>query len=152
MDARLAARSASLATAPALTWDPAARIDYVGEAVRRRAEEVMADVPFPPGRNSAAGLSWGTHEQMSTLAEADIQLMVQLNAMCDWLRYAVESAELGQLAPATRTILADLPRWPAVRRLPWHPDLAEAAASIESGDIGPLRALLRHCRRPDVHN
>ena len=62
-------------------------------AVRRRAAEVIAEIPHPPGHGSASRLSWGEGEQMSSLSEGDIRLMVQANAVCDWLSYALACAE-----------------------------------------------------------
>jgi len=145
VDPTLAEKSAVLAAAPALSFDAAERFYGDGEAVRRRAKEVIADVPCPPDRNSAAALSWGDHEQMTSLVESDIQLMVQLNAMSDWLHYTVETAASGQLITDIQDVLAYLPQWPAVRQLPWSDGLAAAIVASRSGDIGPLRALLRYC-------
>jgi hypothetical protein len=126
VDGTLAEKSAVLAAAPALSFDAAEGFYGDGEAVRRRAKEVIADVPCPPDRNSAAALSWGDHEQMTSLVESDIQLMVQLNAMSDWLHYTVETAASGQLIPDIQDVLAHLPQWPAVRQLPWSDGLAAA--------------------------
>lgn len=139
LSGRLAARPAlSLAVEHGWFRDP--------EAVRRRAAEVIRDVPHPPGRQSASSLSWGQGEQMSSLSEGDIQLMVQANAMCDWLSYALDCAEKGELPYVGCIVLGDLPRWPAMRGGWYEQSVPEAVEAIESGDLARLRELVMRCR------
>jgi len=111
-------------------------------AVRRRASEVIPTVPFPAGRNSAEALEW---ELQGPLSEGDVHLLVQVNAMCDWLEHA--SAEA--LSDSDRAILADLPHWPMARTLTFNPELADGIAALLAGDTGPVERLLGYCRRPE---
>jgi len=85
-------------------------------AVRQRAGEVMTAVPFPAKRNSGAALNW---EHQGPLTEAEVQRLVQVNAMCDWLRQAVEEFEAGALSPTARRVVSDIPRWSMLRGLPF---------------------------------
>jgi hypothetical protein len=66
------------------------------EAVRERAAKVIAATPQPPGLSRASELHWGEGEQMSSLAEDDIQLMVQANTVCDWISLHRETAARGR--------------------------------------------------------
>lgn len=75
--------SAALASGPTLNVGIKGGWFREPKAVRRRAAEVIPEIPHPPGPDSAASLPWGEGEQMSSLSEGDIQLMVQVNAMCD---------------------------------------------------------------------
>jgi hypothetical protein len=114
-------------------------------AVRQRAGEVMTAVPFPAKRNSGAALNW---EHQGPLTEAEVQRLVQVNAMCDWLRQAVEEFEAGALSPTARRVVSDIPRWSMLRGLPFSGELAAAATAMEAGDATPLMKVLRFCERP----
>jgi hypothetical protein len=137
-------KSAALRTAPALNVDPSAGF-YRVDQVRSRAEQVMRDVPFPPGRNRANELIW---EHQGPLSEADVQALVQANAMCDWLGYANELAQAGHLTNEVRTILRDLPDWAGVRTLPFNAQLravAEAPAEQQAAKLAEIQAI---CKKP----
>ena len=118
------------------------------EAVRRRAADVIAETPHPPGHRSASRLSWGQGEHMSALSEGDIQLMVQANAMCDWLFRALACAEAGELPPVVRIVLGDVPRWPAMRGSRYERDVPAAVEAVGHGDLARLRDLVARCRPP----
>jgi hypothetical protein len=128
-----------LEEAPVESFDPASGVFVEVAAVRAEAAAVMAEVPFPPARNGAAELDWAAQ---GALTRGDVQLLVQANAMCDWIEYALETAQIGQLSSSTRTVLQSIPAWPAMRTLPFHHQLSEAIAAVVSReDLAPLRAL-----------
>ncbi len=85
---------------------------------------------------------------MTSLSEGDIQLMVQANAMCDWLSHALECAERGEVPSVVRVVLGDVPRWPALRGSRYERDVPAALAAVVSGDPAPLRVLVTRCRPP----
>ena len=143
-----AEKSAALSAAPNLTFDPSAGLYVAESAIRARAEQVMPSVPFPPNRNSAASLDWG---RQGALTEGDVQHLVQVNAMCDWVAYVADAAESGdaRLREDILRVMRDVPRWPAVRDLPFVAQLREAVRSLESGDWRPMRDVRdRWCTKP----
>ncbi len=147
-DRLLVGSSGTLESRPALSLGLEHGWFRESEAVRRRAAEVIGEVPHPPGHCSASSLAWGDGEQMSSLSEGDIQLMVQANAMCDWLTYALRCAEKGQLPSVVRVVLGDLPRWPAMRGSRYEQAVPEAVEAMDAGDFAKLRGLVTRCRGP----
>ena len=63
-DRALIDMSAALASGPALNVGIEGGWYRDPEAVRRRAAEVIAEIPHPPGPKSAASLPWGEGEQI----------------------------------------------------------------------------------------
>jgi len=143
--ANAAEKSARLTQAPQASFNPADGFYTTAAASRLRAREVMQQVPFPPNRNSADRLAW---ENQGSLAEGDIELLVQSNAMCDWLQYAADQASAGQVETEVKAVLRGLPAWPAIRSLPFNQQLGEAVEAVQANEYAPLRALLKVCEPP----
>lgn len=146
-DRALIDMSAALVSGPALNLGIESGWFRDPDAVRRRAAEVIAAIPHPPGPKSAASLRWGEGEQMSSLSEGDIQLMVQANAMCDWLIYALRCAQADEIPPVARIVLSHLRSWPALRGGRREHELEAAVKAVESADLTGLRALAERCQR-----
>src|SRR4051812_23958378 len=68
-----------IASGPDLSFDPSLGYFRTTDEIRARAAAVIESVPFPPDRNSARELPW---DRQGELAEGDVQLLVQANAMC----------------------------------------------------------------------
>ncbi len=147
VDRALIEMSAALADRPALRLGVEHGWFRDSEAIRRRAAEMIAEIPHPPGHRTASSLAWGEGEQMSSLSEGDIQLLVQANAMCDWLHHALERAEGGEVPPVVGIVLRHLPHWPAMRGGRMARDLQAAVDATEAGDLSLLRELGERCRR-----
>ena len=146
-DHTLTEKSAALASRPALSVGIEGGWFRDPDAVRRRAAEVIAEIPHPPGRKRASALRWGESEQMSSLSEGDIQLIVQANAMCDWIVYALQCADAGEIPPVAHTVLSQLARWPALRGRRFEHELEAAVKGLEASDLTGLRALVERCQR-----
>lgn len=139
-------KSADLVSAASVSVDPVQGYYSRGEAVRKRAAEVLEQVPFPPGRNSAASLNW---DWQGDLTEGDVQELVQANAKCDWVLYAADTAAKRELTREELAILADLPAWSAVRKSATQQHLKRAVEGIRSGDWEAARTFLQFCRKPN---
>ncbi len=147
-DHTLAEMSSALASRPALSVDIEGGWFRDPDAVRRRAAEVIAEIPHPPGPKRASALAWGEGEQMSSLSEGDIQLMVQANAMCDWIINTLKCAEAGQIPSVAHTVLSELPRWPAIRGGRSQHELEAAVKGLEASDLTGLRVLAERWQLP----
>jgi hypothetical protein len=88
---------------------------------------------------------------MSSLSEGDIQLMVQGNAICDWIRYMAERLQVGADIDIGQWALLDaLTEWPAIRHTARSRALSGALVAARAGDDLPLRRLAERCERPPM--
>jgi hypothetical protein len=146
-DAESIRAAVALGGAPDLSFEIELGWYRGAQAVRERAAQVIAEIPHPPGLSSASALSWDDGEQMSSV-EGDIQLIVQLNAICDWIRHAVERRLIGDdIQPGLWEVLAALPAWPAIRRSVWSRALADAVVAARAGDPVPLQREVERCAK-----
>jgi hypothetical protein len=108
---------------------------YVGPVeMRERAAVLMEGIPFPPGRNSAAGYAWSGIE--GGLFDADIRNLVQYRASCDWFRHVLDHGALGE---EERTILAQIPQWLVFRDAPFRTVVESLIAEAFAGNFTPMR-------------
>lgn len=116
------APSAALEKAQALASAPDLPVEILPEdetvqpadarAVAQRISE--AEIPLPPGLNSAASLDWSKQSEGfggGAMAESEIRRTLQFNANRDWLWFAAHNP----LTDDQRKILDTMLDWPALR-------------------------------------
>jgi hypothetical protein len=136
-------RDASLARSAALVAAPAARgfdapADVPAQTARAVAGGIAGAIPLPPG-GSFDGVRWEQAGGVFTTAE--IALVLQYNAACQWLRAWRDGRE----TPTSGLILRDVPSWPAWRDSETGAFLAQVAADVRAGGGPSAVALLSDC-------
>jgi hypothetical protein len=121
----------ALTRAPALTT-PGARYD--GASARFQAALRGLGVPLPAG-GTFNGVRW---EQGGPVTAAQMDGVLEYNAMCQWLRARRDGREPTLAAHVLQTV----PQWPALRGTP----IGRKLAGVTEGARGPLaRAVLTSC-------
>lgn len=118
------------------------------EAARAVAAALgAAEIPLPPGLDSAAEIDWAAQAgDDGEIALTAVRELLELSAARDWLRYAADQREL---TAEQRLILSDLPRWPCLRGGRLGDEAAAAVAALLSdGDAEPARALADRLASP----
>ncbi|HXE43907.1 MAG TPA: hypothetical protein VN635_01805 [Conexibacter sp.] len=89
-----------------------------------------AEVPLPPGLNTAAALDWQRQSDTGPITAGDVRSLLQANAARDWVWYATHAT----LTPQETTILEQIPEWPALRGNALGEIYQGAIARILAGD------------------
>lgn len=84
------------------------RIDAAG--ARSLASSQRQSVPLPEGGNFN-GIRW--EELAGPVSAAEVEIMTEFNAACQWLRAAADGREKG----VAEKILGDVPNWNAIREI-----------------------------------
>jgi hypothetical protein len=132
-----ALRAAALADAPDLT---AAGERFPAATARVQAALRGLDIPLPAG-GTFNGVRW---EQGGPVTSAQMDGVLEYNAMCQWLRAWRDGRER-RLASQ---VLQRVPVWPALRGSAAGGRLTELAAEVRGAVGGPgilARGLLRDC-------
>ncbi|HEX6021540.1 MAG TPA: hypothetical protein VFZ00_06055 [Solirubrobacter sp.] len=129
-----------LGRAEALTAAPALReagVAYTARAARAAANLRAAGVPLPAG-GTFNGVRW---ELAGAVTQREIDLVLQYNAACQWLRAWRDGRE-PQLAIE---VLQTAPSWPAIRGTESAEWLARVAADVRAGGGEAATAVLADC-------
>ncbi len=130
-----------LGRAEALTVRPAVNGPgpvYTARSVRTMAKLRAASVPLPAG-GTFNGVRW--EQAGDAVTEHDIDLVLQYNAVCQWLRAWRDGRE-GALA---LQVLQTAPGWPAMRGTESGDVLARVAAEAAAGGGETATAVLADC-------
>jgi hypothetical protein len=129
-----AVQAEALANAPAPVA-PARRFD--GASARPAAALRGLGIPLPAG-GTFNGVRW---EQGGAVTAAQMDGVLEYNAMCQWLRAWRDRREPGLAAQILQTV----PAWPALRGSEAATTLTRVAAQVRSGHGPAARAVLRDC-------
>lgn len=127
MPSTAVAMSRALATAPALfTVDvdgslvaraagDASPPEYDASSIEQAAKSISAEIPFPPGLNSASHFNWSdvldSGPGGATMGDADLRRVIQANALRDWAWYAANHT----LTDDERLVAKEIASWSAFR-------------------------------------
>jgi hypothetical protein len=128
------------AAAAALTGVPATQPGgavFRGPAMRAAATGRAAAVPLPAG-GTFDGIQW---ERGGEASASDIEGVLEYNAACQWLRAWRD----GRNAALALDVLAEVPRWPALRDTESGEFLARVAAEAAEGGGETATAMLADC-------
>lgn len=89
-----------------------------------------AEIPLPPGLNTAAALDWPGQSGFGPITVADVRDLLEVNAARDWIWFAAHN----DLTPEQRLILSEVPRWPRLRDSGLGASFAAAIDRILDGD------------------
>lgn len=129
------AKSRALTAAPVVTAPGPA---YRADQARTVADTLASLIPLPAGGN-ANGIRW---EQIDgTVGDLEIQHVLQYNAACQWWR-ALRDGRDADVAPA---IVADVPRWSALRDTEAGAVAAQVADELAAGGGPVATAVLADC-------
>jgi len=129
-----AVQAQALAGAPA-SVAPARRFD--GASARMQATLRGLAVPLPAG-GTFNGVRW---EQGGEVTAAQMDGVLEYNAMCQWLRAWRDRREPLLAAQILQTV----PAWPALRGTEAATTLTRVAAQVQTGHGRAARAVLRDC-------
>jgi hypothetical protein len=129
-----ALRAAALADAPALT---VAGERFPAATARAQAALRGLSIPLPAG-GTFNGVRW---EQGGPVTSAQMDGVLEYNAMCQWLRAWRDGRERTLAAQ----VLQSVPAWPALRGSAAGGRLTELAAEVRGGAPAPARGVLRDC-------
>ncbi len=130
-----------LGRAEALTVRPAfngAGPVYTARSVRVAARLRAASVPLPAG-GTFNGVRW--EQAGGAVTQHDIDLVLQYNAVCQWLRAWRDGRDT---ATAAR-VLQGAPSWPAIRGTESAGWLTRVAADVNAGGGEAASAVLADC-------
>lgn len=130
-------RSAELVVAPAepILGAPAG---VPGQTARVVAGDLADAVPLPEG-GTFDGVRW--EQAGGDFTVAQIGLVLQHNAACQWLRAWRD----GRQTPTSARVLADVPSWPAWRGSETGELMAQVAADVRAGGGRAADAMLADC-------
>lgn len=130
--AAAAVQAEALANTPA----PRANPRFDGASARWEAALRGLGIPLPPG-GTFNGVRW---EQGGDVTAAQMDGVLEYNAMCQWLRAWRDRREPLLAAQVLQTV----PGWPALRGTEAATTLTRVAAQVRRGH-GPLAGVLRDC-------
>lgn len=108
----LAEKPAERSPRTLLTGDAQAPPTYAPESAGAAAKRIAeAEIPLPPGLDSAGGLVWERQGMGGPVPETLIRDLLESNAARDWIWYAATH----DLTTDQREIVSLLLRWPGVR-------------------------------------
>ncbi len=130
-------RSAELVVAPAGNAAVAPR-EALAQNARGLADDIATAIPLPRG-GTFSGIRW--EQAGGTFTSAEIALVLQYNAACQWLRAWRDGRE----TPTSARVLEDVPSWPAWRGSETGAALAQVAADVRAGGGAAALAMLADC-------
>jgi hypothetical protein len=89
-----------------------------------------AEIPLPPGLDTAAALDWPAQSGFGPITLADIHDLLQVNAARDWIWFAAHN----DLTHEQREILMTVPDWPRLRGGALGHSVADAIPRILAGE------------------
>lgn len=91
-----------------------------------------AEIPLPPGLDTAAALDWPGQSSFGPLTTSDIRDLLEANAARDWIWHAAHH----RLTDEQRQILREIPEWRRVRGNPLGDMVRDAVERILRGEDG----------------
>ncbi len=110
---------------------------YSARAARKAANLRAAGVPLPAG-GTFSGVRW---EQADGVSQHEIDLVLQYNGVCQWLRAWRD----GRDAATAARVLQAAPSWPAMRGTESAGWLTRVAADVNAGGGEAASAVLADC-------
>lgn len=132
-DAAKVRLSDRLTNSPTIELSRGGREYSTPEAARAAAARTATAVPMPEGSN-VNGIRW--EEAGGSFTEADVQFLVQYNALCQWTR----ALDDGRDTATAETVRRATPRWSALRAVEAASALGRAVSDPASAEAAALRA------------
>ncbi len=102
--------------------------------IREHATKVRSKLPLPPG-GTLADVGEERAANSGGIGAADMEFVMQFNAMCDWFVHVDEGAR----DDTTMRILRQIPKWSAFRVNAVGEHATTIIDAFEAGDSAPLK-------------